>query len=75
MLAVRDGTVSGVEEAVFRAINDLPEALYPVLWPFQQLGALVVGPIVALVAALLRHFRLAAASSSPRCEAGAPSGS
>ena len=31
------------------------------LWPFQQLGVLVVGPIVALVAAIFRHFRLAAA--------------
>ena len=33
----------------------------PVLWPFQQLGVIVVGPIVALVAAIFRHFRLAAA--------------
>ena len=61
MLAVRDGSVSGVEKAVFHAVNDLPQALYPVLWPFQQLGVLVVGPIVALVAAIFRHFRLAAA--------------
>lgn len=61
MIAVRDGAVSGVEKAVFEAINDLPQALYPVLWPFQQLGVLVVGPIVALVAAIFRHFRLAAA--------------
>ena len=61
MLAVRDGSVSGVEKEVFHAVNDLPQALYPVLWPFQQLGVLVVGPIVALVAAIFRHFRLAAA--------------
>ena len=61
MLAVRDGSVSGVEKAVFHAVNDLPQALYPVLWPFQQLGVLVVGPIVAVVAAIFRHFRLAAA--------------
>ena len=50
MLAVRNGTVTGFEESVFRAINDLPSALYPVLWPFQQLGVLVVGPIVAIAA-------------------------
>jgi undecaprenyl-diphosphatase len=59
MLLVRDGKVSGAEEAVFRAVNDLPEALYPVLWPFQQAGALFIGPIVALVALLLRRYRLA----------------
>jgi glycosyltransferase 2 family protein len=61
MLAVRHGSVSGFEKSVFRAINDLPGALYPVLWPFQQLGVIVVGPIAALVAALFRRFRLAAA--------------
>ena len=59
MLTVRDGTVSDGEEAAFHAINDLPELLYPLLWPFQQLGVLVVGPIAALVAAVLRRYRLA----------------
>ena len=61
MLAVRDGAVSGSRRRSSTPINDLPQALYPVLWPFQQLGVLVVGPIVALVAAILRQFRLAAA--------------
>ena len=50
MLIVRDGTVPAVEESAFRAVNDLPGWLYPVVWPFQQLGALVLGPIVAVVA-------------------------
>jgi glycosyltransferase 2 family protein len=59
MLLVRDSTVSGAEEAVFHAVNDLPEALYPVLWPFQQAGALFIGPLVALIALLLRRYRLA----------------
>ena len=59
MIAVRDWSVSDVEESVFDAINGLPGALYPVLWPFQQLGVLVVGPIAALVAACFRRFRLA----------------
>ena len=66
MIAVRDGAVSGVEKAVFEAINDLPQALYPVLWPFQQLGVLVVGPIVALVAAISATSALPPRSSSPR---------
>ena len=50
---VPDGTVGAPERDVFHAINDLPGWLYPVLWPFQQFGnllvALVVGVVVALV--------------------------
>ena len=59
MIAVRDSSVSGLEEDAFRAVNDLPGALYPVLWPFQQLGALLVGPVVAIAAAAARRYRLA----------------
>jgi glycosyltransferase 2 family protein len=61
MLAVRHGSVSAFERSTFRAVNDLPGALYPLLWPFQQLGVLVVGPIAAIIAALFRRFRLAGA--------------
>jgi len=61
MLAVRHGSVSGIEKSTFRAVNDLPGAFYPVLWPFQQLGAILVGPIAAIIAAFFRRFRLAAA--------------
>src|SRR5436305_10758928 len=60
MIAVRHGSVSRFERSTFRAINDLPGALYPVLWPFQQLGVILVGPIAAIVAAFFRKFRLAA---------------
>jgi membrane-associated phospholipid phosphatase len=60
-LIARDGEVPGWEESIFRAVNDLPDALYPVLWPFQQLGVLVVGPIVALIALALRKYWLALA--------------
>lgn len=61
MLAVRHGTVTGLEKSTFHAVNDWPGAFYPVLWPFQQLGVIVVGPIVAIVAAFFRRFRLAGA--------------
>jgi len=61
MVAVRHGAVSGLERSTFHALNDLPGALYPVLWPFQQLGVVLIGPIAAVVAALFRKFRLAAA--------------
>jgi undecaprenyl-diphosphatase len=62
MIVVRDGNVPGWERDVFHAVNDLPDWLYPAAWPLQQLGVLVIGPIVALVAALTRHFRLALAA-------------
>ncbi|MET0727783.1 MAG: phosphatase PAP2 family protein [Acidimicrobiales bacterium] len=64
MLAVGDSNeaVTGLEEDAFRAVNDLPEALYPLIWPFQQLGVLVAGPIVAAVALVTRRFRLAFAA-------------
>lgn len=61
MVTVRHGSVSDAEEAVFHVVNDLPGVLYPVLWPFQQLGAILIGPLVAVVAAVARRFRLAAA--------------
>jgi membrane-associated phospholipid phosphatase len=61
MLAVRNGSVSAFERSTFHAVNDLPAAFYPVLWPFQQLGVIVVGPIAAIIAALYRKFRLAVA--------------
>ena len=61
-IIVRDGTVPGWEESLFRTVNDLPGALNPVLWPVQQLGVLVIGPIVAIVALVLRRYRLAVAA-------------
>jgi membrane-associated phospholipid phosphatase len=62
MLAVRNGTVSGVEESTFHAVNDLPGWLYPAVWPFVQLGALAIGPVVAIVATACRRYRLAIAA-------------
>ena len=62
MIAVRNGTVTGFEKSIFRAINDLPQALYRPLWPLQQAGNLLVGPVVALVAFVLGYRRLAAAA-------------
>ncbi len=51
---------------VFHAINDLPGWLYPVLWPFQQFGnlliALAVGVVVALAAAAVVGRRGGAAA-------------
>jgi undecaprenyl-diphosphatase len=60
-LVARDGTVGSLELAVFHAINGLPDALSPVMRVAQLLGILVVGPIAAAGAALLRRWRLAVA--------------
>ena len=51
--------VGGLEEAVFRWVNDLPGFLYLPLWPVMQLGNLMIVPSAALVAAATRRFRLA----------------
>jgi membrane-associated phospholipid phosphatase len=61
MGVVRDGHLPDWERSLFETVNDLPGALYPLLWPFQQVGVVVVGPILAIVAALLRRYRLALA--------------
>ena len=62
MLIVRHGTVPGWERWTFRRVNDLPEFLYRPLWPFQQLGNIAVGPVVALDRLVLHQHRLAIAS-------------
>jgi len=61
MVVVRDSAVPAWERSTFEAVNGLPGALYPVLWPFQQLGVVVWGPVLALVAAVTRRYRLALA--------------
>jgi undecaprenyl-diphosphatase len=61
MVVVRHGTVSAPERDVFAAVNDLPDGLYPVAWPFEQVGNTAVGPLVALVAWGLHRRRLALA--------------
>jgi glycosyltransferase 2 family protein len=61
LLLVRDGEVPGWERSTFLTVNGLPSFLYVPTWPLQQLGVLVVGPILALVALVLRRWRLAGA--------------
>ena len=52
-LAARRPAIGATEQRVFRALNRLPEWLYPVLWLPMQLGNLVVGTAVGLVVAML----------------------
>jgi undecaprenyl-diphosphatase len=62
MVVVRHGTVTPLERDLFRAVNGLPDALYPVVWPVLQLGAVLVGPLVALAAIATGRRRLAVAA-------------
>ncbi len=59
---VSGGAVSGAEEAVFRAFNDLPDALYPLMYGLQLVGVIAIGPLVAVVAYLAGERRLALAA-------------
>ncbi len=58
-LPVEASRVGGLELDVFRAVNDLPGALFPVLWPLMQFGAVLVVPATALAAVAFRRYRLA----------------
>jgi undecaprenyl-diphosphatase len=58
---VRGRQVPGWEEAVFRAVNDLPGFLYGPVWVVMQLGTWFAIAGVALVALVLRRTRLALA--------------
>lgn len=53
--------VSTLEREVFYALNGLPDLLYRPSWPVMQLGNLLAAPAVALIALVLRRFRLSAA--------------
>ena len=58
-----DGNVATeAERFVFRLINGLPSFLYRPVWVVMQLGNLIVVPVVAVIALVLRRYRLAIAS-------------
>ncbi len=58
-----DGRVSALEARVFHWVNGLPEGLYPFMNRLQLLGVLGIGPVVAVVALVLRKWRLALAAA------------
>jgi membrane-associated phospholipid phosphatase len=60
-IPVHADSLSENERSVFRAVNDLPAAIYPVpAWLFMQLGNFLVVPVTALAALVARRFRMAA---------------
>jgi membrane-associated phospholipid phosphatase len=56
---VHPDSVSDVEKAVFSALNSTTVLPFVVVWPFMQLGNIVVVPCAAAVAAAYRRWRLA----------------
>jgi undecaprenyl-diphosphatase len=55
------GDVPAWEADVFHAVNDLPDALRPVMTLFQYAGLLLIPAVAAVVAAALRRWWLAVA--------------
>ena len=47
------------EVTSFHAVNDLPNWLFPIIWPFMQYGVFVTIPIVAAIAFYFKRYRLA----------------
>jgi uncharacterized membrane protein YbhN (UPF0104 family)/membrane-associated phospholipid phosphatase len=60
VVVARGGLAPG-EAALFTAINGLPNAVMPVIWPFMQYGVFLTIPVLSVVALLLRRVRLAIA--------------
>lgn len=58
-VAIDGNSVAAFEESAFRAANDLPGAIYPVLWPLMQFGTFISVPLVAVGALALKRIRLA----------------
>jgi membrane-associated phospholipid phosphatase len=58
---VADGRVGAVEQALFHAVNGLPDWLYRPMLLFQYLGVLAMPLVVAVGALAFRRWRLAAA--------------
>jgi membrane-associated phospholipid phosphatase len=60
MLAAR-AELASIEVKIFREVNELPQGLHTVVWPFMQYGTFITIPALALIALLFRRFRLAVA--------------
>jgi membrane-associated phospholipid phosphatase/tRNA A-37 threonylcarbamoyl transferase component Bud32 len=56
---VQRDRVGTLETNLFRLVNDLPGALYPLFWAVMLTGNLIAVPVIAAAAALTRRFRLA----------------
>jgi membrane-associated phospholipid phosphatase len=53
--------LTSAEVGIFRAVNELPDELNSLVWPFMQYGTFITIPVLAVVALAFRRFRLALA--------------
>jgi undecaprenyl-diphosphatase len=53
--------LTSAEVRIFRAVNELPQGLNSVVWPFMQYGTFITIPTLTVIALLFRRFRLALA--------------
>lgn len=58
-LVARRGSLPVVERDLFQLVNDLPPALFPVVWLVMQLGNVVAVPLVTALALAARQVRAA----------------
>lgn len=58
-VSVRRDRVGAREARLFRAVNDLPDEIYPPVWTVMQLGTLATAPAAAAVAYVRGERRLA----------------
>jgi undecaprenyl-diphosphatase len=63
-VAIDGNSVTAFEESAFRAANDVPGAIHPVLWPIMQFGTFISVPLVAIGALALKRVRLAIEASA-----------
>lgn len=56
---VSNAEVPNWEIQTFRAINNLPDWLFPIVWPFMQYGVFATIPVVAALALYFKRVRLA----------------
>ncbi|MBI2285450.1 phosphatase PAP2 family protein [Candidatus Saccharibacteria bacterium] len=58
LMALSDN-VAQWEISVFRFVNDWPDFVFPIIWPFMQYGGFLTIPIVSAVAFYFKRKRLA----------------
>lgn len=63
-VAIDGNSVAAFEESAFRVANDVPGAIYPVLWPIMQFGTFISVPLVAIGALATKRIRLAIEASA-----------
>jgi undecaprenyl-diphosphatase len=59
LLIAQRGHLPVFERDVFQLVNDLPPALFPVVWAVMQLGNVIAVPVLAAAAALTRRWGMA----------------